>query len=139
MIKITETLGMLTGIPQIDSEHIELIGLLNLINEYILTDKYRDQITTLIILFTTKLVRHCHTEEVLLVNSGCTSTVEHSLKHRDLVDKTITILENLNKHTCNDIAVLFEEMLREHIKIVDVPLFEEVRNELQKKKDKKVC
>lgn len=120
MIQMGEAISLLVGEPTADSEHLELILLINLIYAYSRDKIYRIAVPGLTVLFTAKLVSHCQSEEKQLEKLGFTdSLIEHKIEHRNLINTTIPMLENITLEVVKE----FESLLRAHIQEYDIPSF----------------
>jgi len=116
MIKMDEAVDMLVGNPTADSEHLELILLINLVHTYSLNKKYKSAVPGLVVLFTTKLLTHCKSEEKVLEELGSSTLPIHMEEHKKLVSDTIAMLENITIDTVKT----FETMLTKHIREYDI-------------------
>ncbi len=121
MIQMDEAIGMLVGEPTADSEHLELILLINLIYAYSKDKIYKTAVPGLTVLFTAELVSHCQSEEKILEKLGYTdSLVEHKIEHKELINRTIPMLESISL----DVVKEFENLLKRHIREYDIPSFQ---------------
>ncbi len=119
MIQMDEAISMLVGDPAADSEHLELILLINLIYTYSISEIYRTAIPGLTVLFTAKLVSHCQSEEKMLEKLGYNGLEKHKQEHAWLINRTVPMLEN----TSLDVVKQFESCLKQHIRDYDIPSF----------------
>jgi hemerythrin-like metal-binding protein len=134
MIKLAESIEVLVGDAKIDSEHLELIALINLINHHALDKKYEFQLPSLIIIFSSELQTHFYSEEDLLAKVNSTALAAHRLEHQRIMEVTLRYLKELTEIP-NDIAKIFRDMLIEHIRTFNFTSLKEPLDELQKKKD----
>lgn len=132
MINIRETIGYLVGIPVVDSEHLELISIINLIHEYSKSSKTLHWVPGLIITFTRKLVEHFHSEEIIL--ELFPDFISHKLEHKRLVEMAVDSLSDLSVIS-EQTVLIFEESLRKHILEYDIPTLTGDIVEFQEKKD----
>ena len=116
MIQMDEAVNMLVGNPTADSEHLELILLINLIYAYSNNKIYKSAVPGLVVLFTTKLLSHCKSEEKVLAEMSSYTLGEHTEEHVKLISKTTSMLEEISLDTIKS----FEQMLKDHIRDYDM-------------------
>jgi len=115
----------LTGIPQIDAEHLEIFQLANklLLLE---SDSTRDSILECMDTLLIHLVRHCDSEEQLLSTIGCTEVEPHAAEHRGLVAQAQELRDELAEGK-SDLREVSDFVVRRvavgHLVSSDLPLF----------------
>jgi hemerythrin len=130
MIAMHNAVKYLVGDIETDSEHLELITLINLIGQYQKDKGLKSLVAPLIVVFSSKLMSHCRAEISILRDANCLYVAEHEVAHITLLNSTIHALEQNIKDNADSIIAQFESDLKDHIRDFDVPAFRSL-NELQ--------
>lgn len=112
-----------TGRVGVDLEHFELLSTVDLLKDY-LDNGYLDSVPLLVIIFNTKLVKHCITEEALLEILEAPNLEEHKQAHKELIALATGVLLKLETNsTFGSVAEDLESIITKHIEMYDEHAF----------------